>query len=630
MLSQRGGLILQAITKRLKRGKRGISTVIVVMLSLVLIVVIVGNVVLWSYQMNQFDWERLHEDVIISDISLVNGSSLFVAQSEYELNNGSRINGDYTDTQAVDDQFESFTEGFNWWNTNYDYRRQITIVNNAASTLDEGYSVCVTIDTASLISAGKILSSGDDLRVVYLSGSIWTELDRDAIDINSASTQVWFKTQAAIEATGVDSNYYVYYGNPSSGSPPANKSNVYLWFDDFSRADNPDITTETAYNVKTGGGVWSIETNALKSVGASGDPNKLLITALSDVNNAVDMFVKIRVTSFAGGDASRMGLSCCMDTSPSRGSGYCGLFHDDSNSLDLLNDLRSWGTQGTYSWSLNTWHYIRFRVVDPASRVGQIKVWQVGTTEPSTWTVDGSFGSGTARSYGEVGFAGSRTTDTTYFDDILIRFIADSEPSTSLGSEESQGNNRLDIDGAFTIDLSTYPLNSITNVEIHVRYRPGDTGEKWYLKAYNWTSSTYSDNGFNSTVGHTPTTGWDYYTVNLTNCWDSYVNSNGTVYVKIVDEGADADQTLMEIDFFAVRIEIDGVMFTFENPGALTSHLVSLWANNSTHHQRYSMDVFINSGDVASTFRSDISLPDEPFTLKVVTERGNTAVFSED
>jgi len=621
---------LQAITRRLKREKRGISTVIVVMLSLVLVVIIVGNVVLWSYQMNQFDWERLREDVTITDVSRVNGSSWFVAQSEYALNIGSRINGTYTDTQAIDDQSESFTEGLNWWNTNYDYRRQITIENNAASTLDAGYSICVTMDTASLILAGKILASGDDLRVVYLSDSIWTELDREVIDMNRTSTQIWFKTQASIEASSADSNYYVYYGNPSSGSPPANKSNVYLWFDDFNRADNPDITTETPYSVKTGGGVWSIENNNLKNVGASGDPNKLIITALGDVNTAVDMLVKINVTSFAGGDLSRMGLSCCMDTSPSRGSGYCGLFHDDSNTLDLLNDLRSWGTQGTYSWSLDTWYYMRFRVVDPASRVGQVKVWQVGTNEPSTWTVDGSFGSGTARSYGEVGFAGSRTTDITYFDDILIRFIADSEPSTSLGSEESQGNNRLDINGTFVIDLSIYPLTSITNVEIQMRYRPSDTGEKWYLKAYNWTSFTYSDSGFNSTAGHTPTIGWNYYAVNLTNCWESYVNSNGTVYVKIVDEGADVDQTTLDIDFFAIRVVIDGTMFTFENKGSSTSHLVSLWVINSTHHQRYDIDVFINSGDVTSSLRSDISLPGKPFMIKVVTERGNVAVFSED
>jgi hypothetical protein len=47
---------------RINRDRRGISNVIVVMLSLVLIVVIVANVVLWSYQMNQLDWEKMRED----------------------------------------------------------------------------------------------------------------------------------------------------------------------------------------------------------------------------------------------------------------------------------------------------------------------------------------------------------------------------------------------------------------------------------------------------------------------------------------------------------------------------------------------------------------------------------------
>ncbi len=63
---------MQAITKRLrqfKREKRGISTVIVVMLSLVLITIIVGNVVLWSYQMNQVDLDRMHETVTITAVS---------------------------------------------------------------------------------------------------------------------------------------------------------------------------------------------------------------------------------------------------------------------------------------------------------------------------------------------------------------------------------------------------------------------------------------------------------------------------------------------------------------------------------------------------------------------------------
>jgi hypothetical protein len=602
----------------------------VIVLSFIVLTIIISEVVLWSYQMNQSDWERMHEDVKITDVARVNSSSWFTAQSEYTVNVGSRTNGYYTDTQAVDSQYESFREGLNWWSADYTCRVRATIVNNVASALDIGYSVCVTIDTASLVSTGKMLASGSDLRVVYWSGSNWIELDRDVTGMNSASTQVWFKTQAKIAASGSDSSYYIYYGNPSAGSPPSNKNNVYLWFDNFGRANKPDITTEPSYSVKAGGGSWSIENNTLKNVGATGDPNKLIITALGNVNASIDMLVKINVASFAGGDLSRMGLSCCMDSSPSRGSGYCGLFHEDRNSLDLLNDLRSWGTQGTYSWSLNTWYYMRFRVIDPVNKLGKVKVWLVGAAEPNTWTVDGNFGSGTARGYGEVGFAGSRTTDTTYFDDILIRYITSSEPSSSLGAEESQGSNRLDFNSPFVIDTSTYPLTYIKSVEIQMRYRASDVGEKWYLKAYNWTASTYSDSGFNSTNGNLPATEWSYYAVNLTNQWSSYVQANGTVNVKIVDEGADGNKTTIDIDFLAVRAVIDGTTFTFESEGSSTCHLVSLWINNSTIHQRYDIDLFINSGDATSYFRGDIRLPNRPYTIKVVTERGNIAVYSKN
>ena len=624
--------MLQTITKHLKRfkhAKRGLSNVIVVMLSLVILVVISANVILWSYQMNQLDWEKMREYIKITDVANVTNSPWFTVQREYVINIGSYVNGTYIDTRAIDDQYERFQEGSNWWNTNYSYRRQITIANNAPLILGVGYSVYVIINTASLVSAGKMLSDGNDLRVAYWSGSSWIELDRDVIGMNDSSTQVWFKTQVTIEVNGSDSDYYIYYGNPSAGSPPVNKNNVYLWYDDFDRADKLDITTEASYSVKTGGGTWSIESNKLRNDGAAGDPNKLIITALGTVNTAVDMLVKIDVTSFAGGDLSRMGLSCCVDASPSTGSGYCSLLHEDRNSIDLLNDLRSWGTGGTYSWLLNTWYYMRFRVIDPTSKLGKVKVWQVGTTEPDVWTVDGNFGSGTARNYGEIGFAGSRTTDTTYFDEILIRYITESEPSASLGTEESQSSDKLDVDGAFIIDVSTYPLIYIHNVEIQLRYRASDSGEKWYLKAYNWIEATYSDNGFNSTTGHTPTTGWDYYAVNLTTSWRSYVWDNGTIYVKFIDQGQDTNSTTIDIDFLGIRAVIEGTRFTFQNGGALTSHLISLWVNTATNHRRYDINLFVNSGENVAYIRLDISLSMENFVVKVVTEKGNLAVFAE-
>ena len=145
---------------------------------------------------------------------------------------------------------------------------------------------------------------------------------------------------------------------------------------------------------------------------------------------------------------------------------------------------------------------------------------------------------------------------------------------------------------------------------------------------YLWTSLTYGDNGFNSTTGHTPTTEWDY-AVNLTNQWRSYVRDDGTMYVKLHDEGGDFNQTTIDIDFLGIRAVIDGVRFVLKNSGSLTTHLVSLRIINSTVHQRYDISIFVNSGETLSYLRVDICLPSGQSMVKVVAERGNIAVYSE-
>ncbi len=61
--------MLQAATRHFKRDKRGISTVIVVMLSLALLVTVVGNMVLWSYQMNELDLQRIQENINLKNVT---------------------------------------------------------------------------------------------------------------------------------------------------------------------------------------------------------------------------------------------------------------------------------------------------------------------------------------------------------------------------------------------------------------------------------------------------------------------------------------------------------------------------------------------------------------------------------
>jgi len=76
-----GGLILQTITRRLKllkQDRHGVSNVIVVVLSLVLVVIIVANVVIWSFQMSQLDWERSQEEIKIVDVDLTSSAEIQV------------------------------------------------------------------------------------------------------------------------------------------------------------------------------------------------------------------------------------------------------------------------------------------------------------------------------------------------------------------------------------------------------------------------------------------------------------------------------------------------------------------------------------------------------------------------
>jgi Na+-transporting NADH:ubiquinone oxidoreductase subunit NqrC len=78
------------------------------------------------------------------------------------------------------------------------------------------------------------------------------------------------------------------------------------------------------------------------------------------------------------------------------------------------------------------------------------------------------------------------------------------------------------------------------------------------------------------------------------------------------------------------RIEPTGLSIDVKNTGAISLHLVAVWVSDSTEHQRYDVDLFLNAGESTTYNRTDIALPQGAFLAKVATERGNIAVFSED
>jgi len=62
--------------RRFRRDRRGVSNIVVIVLSLVVITIIVSNVVLWSYQMSQLDWEKAREKIIISSARFMRPNSV--------------------------------------------------------------------------------------------------------------------------------------------------------------------------------------------------------------------------------------------------------------------------------------------------------------------------------------------------------------------------------------------------------------------------------------------------------------------------------------------------------------------------------------------------------------------------
>jgi len=148
--------------------------------------------------------------------STVYDDSLVLAMN---FNNNSAIGDSSTIVKDISKYRNDGTivTGSSWWSDSYKYRLKLNLTNIGGSTIYIGDPLNFTIDTAALVSQGKLLSTGNDLRIVC-SG---TEVNRtNTTDFNSNQTIIWFNSCLQINnGSSSGSNIYVYYGNSVAGSP---------------------------------------------------------------------------------------------------------------------------------------------------------------------------------------------------------------------------------------------------------------------------------------------------------------------------------------------------------------------------------------------------------------------------
>jgi hypothetical protein len=152
------------------------------------------------------------------------------------------------------------------------------------------------------------------------------------------------------------------------------------------------------------------------------------------------------------------------------------------------------------------------------------------------------------------------------------------------------------------------------------------------LQLYNFTLDGYPTSGDGYmiyTSDSTPST--DEVKSQIINVSPSHFR-NSTGYWKLRILGVKADtQFDMDVDWIEFRPEkTAGTLFALRNEGSLTCHIISLWVNNSTAHTSHEISLFINSGENLPYSRTDIIIPYGHHIVKVVTERGNVAVFPVD
>jgi len=136
-------------------------------------------------------------------------------------------------------------------------------------------------------------------------------------------------------------------------------------------------------------------------VSTSTPEEKLLVNSPTSFPDAEEIEANVDVTAMTPNSDARAGVS--LDDNSS-GQGYNLVFHETSNgiALQLLNDGVDWSTAVYNGWQLNTYYTFQLVVVPQGGGVDALfgKVWQVGTGEPTSWTIQGIQGGSDYRSPG--------------------------------------------------------------------------------------------------------------------------------------------------------------------------------------------------------------------------------------
>lgn len=311
------------------------------------------------------------------------------------------------------------------------YRRPITINNTGNPSNLTNYQVVVIVDTASLVSAGKMRSDCGDIRFTDNDGntllSYWIESG-----INTSSTRIWVRVPSI--PGGSTKVIYMYYGNPTATSR-SNGSSVFDFFDDFT-----GTTLDTSRWFVASGTSYTVSNSILKiTVGAIGLQSALAFNLNAgylteamvryDTNSESNYSGALEVSSsrFTGGNNANSDATVfCMVDSPASSTAVKGWAASGSSaSYNIV------GGVSLFTMSLNTW-YILGNETTPNTAAfwnnySRLSGYSV------TWSKNIRY-----ISLGAFNGAGSTDIKDTSYDWVRVRKYVPPQPTCSVSSSEQK------------------------------------------------------------------------------------------------------------------------------------------------------------------------------------------------
>src|SRR3972149_1251992 len=297
------------------------------------------------------------------------------------------------------------------WLTNWNYRKSISVSNTG--TILNDYQIPITIDSATPISLGRMLSDGGDIRLTDSDGSSllnhWIESG-----INTSSTKIWIKVPSIPTGTKA---IYVYYGNSSATYDNSLGGNsTFEFFDDFN--NNIIDTSKWTKDEQQGNTLQAINQEIRfggTKIGDNWGPGARI--------DSVQTFS----TSYIVSARAKLVTPSSYSYRVYLGIGNTTIHFYGSGSSDY--DIFGWEDRGEVIYlnqiSLNTWY--------------NLKIVFDGTTYKN-YVNDIYKGMTTSSLPGRISIRDSLylngTTIDARFDDIVVRKYAIIEPTTVIGTEE--------------------------------------------------------------------------------------------------------------------------------------------------------------------------------------------------